>query len=103
MKRWHEELPRTCREWRKHWLSHVESNINYCRVPGKDPYDVDCPCDTQKGRFRKQKAFDCGNPQCDMCHSNKYPKRYQTYQEWAADLKLKEQTDEFDEYGRPGR
>lgn len=29
----------------------------------------------QAGRYRKLKAFDCGNPQCGICHSDKFPKR----------------------------
>lgn len=28
----------------------------------------------QSGRYRKRKAFDCGNAQC-WCHGDKYPKR----------------------------
>jgi len=90
VKRWHEEYSRTYREWKKHWLSHVESNLTWTKEPGKDPYEVDCACDEQKGRFRKQKAFDCGHAKCYMCHSDKYPKRYVTYQEWASQLKLEE-------------
>jgi hypothetical protein len=95
MKRWHEEYPRTYREWRKHYKSHVESNKDWNRTPGRDPYEVDCVCDHQKGRFRKKDAWDCGHTQCYMCHSDKYPKRYQTYQEWCADLKMKEGVDEI--------
>jgi hypothetical protein len=90
MKRWHEEYPRTYREWRKHYLSHVEHNIDYSRVPGKDPYEIDCVCDEQRGRFRKKDAWDCGVTRCWICHNDKYPKRYKTYQEWCADLKFKE-------------
>lgn len=94
MKRWHEESSRTNREWKKHWRTHVEGNINSGRNIGKDPYEVDCICDKQKGRFRKKKALDCGNPQCHLCHSDKYPKRELTYREWEANLKLKEQSNE---------
>jgi hypothetical protein len=98
MKRWHEDFPHTYREWRKHYISHVESNISYTgnRV-GKDPYEIDCVCDKQIGRFRKMDAWDCGNTQCFMCHSDKFPKREKTYQEWCADLKLKEGIKEINE------
>jgi hypothetical protein len=97
MKRWHEEFPRTHREWRKHYVDHVELNID-CALNGvgADPYEIDCVCDKQIGRFRKTNAWDCGNTQCRLCHSDKYPKRYQTYQEWCADLKLKEALEELD-------
>lgn len=97
MKRWHEEYSRTYREWKKHWLSHVESNMGWVKEPGKSPYEVDCVCDEQKGRFRKQKAFDCGHPQCYMCHNDKFPKRWDTYQEWASKLKLEEGIKELEE------
>jgi len=30
--------------------------------------DADCPA---KGRFRKRDAFDCGRPQCQLCHGEK--------------------------------
>jgi len=71
MKRWHEELTISRREWRKHRRSHVESNKNspyglgfgFDRI-GQDPYEVDCPCDDQVGRFRKKDAWDCGNSRC---------------------------------------
>ena len=90
MKRWHEEFHITYREWKKHYLSHVQSNIDGSREPGKDPYEVDCVCDVQKGRFRKSDAWDCGHTRCYLCHSDKYPKRNKSYQEICADLKLKE-------------
>lgn len=41
------------------------------------------------GYYRKQDAYDCGNPGCYICHCekvNKYPRR----QDVKADLKLKE-------------
>ena len=97
MKRWHEEFPRTKREWRKHYISHVESNIDWSREVGKDPYEINCVCDKQIGRFRKTDAWDCGNTRCCICHGDKYPTRYQTYQEWCADLLLKEGLEELNE------
>jgi len=90
MKRWHEEYSRTHREWKKHYLVHVESNINYNRVVGRDPFKIDCICDQQKGRFRKIKNLDCGVPQCWLCHSDKFPVREKTRKELIADLKLEE-------------
>ena len=96
MKRWHEDYARTYREWRKHYLSHVESNITYSRVPGRDPYKIDCVCDQQKGRFRKKDAWDCGNTQCYLCHSDKYPKREKTKQELRSELKFKEEVEDLE-------
>ena len=53
MKRWHQDLTIARREWRKHRRMHVESNKTRVREVGQDPYEVDCPCDDQIGRFRK--------------------------------------------------
>jgi hypothetical protein len=95
MKRWHEESNRTFREWKKHWRSHIQSNLDHSmRGIGKDPYEVECICDKQKGRFRKKKDLDCGNPRCHMCHSDKFPKRKLTRRESEANLKLREQSSE---------
>ena len=95
MKRWHEEYPRTFREWRKHYLFHVESNINWNRALGADPYQVDCVCDQQKGLFRKRNALSCGRARCQLCHGYKYPKRETTRGEMLSEVKLKEGIDEF--------
>jgi len=98
MKRWHEDFPRTYREWKKHYISHVESNIYLSRNRvGKDPYEIDCVCDKQIGRYRKKDAWDCGNARCFMCHGDKFPKRELTYQERCADLKIKEGIEELNE------
>lgn len=94
MKRWHEDYPRTHREWRKHYLSHVQSNIDWTKEVGKDPYEIACVCDEQKGRFRKKDAWDCGKTQCCICHGYKYPKRYKKKQELVADMKYREELKE---------
>lgn len=96
MKRWHQDYPIALREWRKHRRSHVESNKNNggLRI-GKDPYEVDCDCDEQVGRFRKKDAWDCGNTRCGICHSDKFPKRDLTPQELISDLSFKEQLREI--------
>lgn len=102
MKRWHQDLPIARREWRKHRRSHVESNKNnpygfgYDRI-GKDPYEVDCDCDEQIGRFRKKDAFDCGNVRCYICHGNKYPKRELHEHEVIADISFREQLRELNQ------
>lgn len=103
MKRWHEEINITLREWRKHRKTHVESNIirsqgegPYQAKPGSDPYKVDCACDDQIGRFRKTDAFDCGIPHCKICHYNKYPKRELSRQEEESNRRFKEQLKELD-------
>lgn len=87
MRRWHEDYPRTLREWKKHVLRHVEDYILW----GSDPNAVDCVCEVQKGRFRKKHAFDCGRTQCHVCHGDKYPRRSMTRHEFLAELKLHEE------------
>jgi len=72
MKRWHQDYTKSFKEWKKHCKDHVEFNY---------------PCNDQVGRFRKRKALDCGNPQCYICHSDKYPKRNLTRQELISKLK----------------
>lgn len=96
MRRWHQDSNVARREWRKHHKSHVESNKdNSFRRIGKDPYEVDCICDEQIGRFRKKDAFDCGNVRCGICHSDKYPKRTKHEHEIISDLNFKEQMKEL--------
>ena len=91
MKRWHEDFKISRREWKKHRDRHVKWNKSNCasRV-GRSPYEVDCICDEQIGRFRKMDAFDCGRPRCGLCHSSK---RYnlKTEKEIAADFIFREQ------------
>jgi hypothetical protein len=96
MTRWHKDEQIARREWRKHHRLHVESNKDHSndRI-GLSPYDIDCSCDAQIGRFRKRDAFDCGNTQCGTCHSGKYPKRTKHKQETKAHLSLKEQLAEL--------
>lgn len=91
MKRWHEDYAIAKRQWRKHHKMHVESNKGWVREVGKDPYEIDCVCDKQIGRFRKKDAYDCGNTQCKICHSDKFPKRTLSRQEKKSNLSLKEQ------------
>jgi hypothetical protein len=93
MRRWHEDYPRTLREWKKHYLDHVESNVYFGREVGRAPYEIDCVCDAQRGRFRKRRAFGCGNTRCQICHGDKYPRREKTRQELLADLKFREGLD----------
>lgn len=95
MKRWHQELAVTKRNWKEHRRTHVESNKTWMREVGKDPYEVDCACDDQVGRFRKKDAYDCGNTRCYICHSDKLPKRSLHEQEQLADLSFREQVTEL--------
>lgn len=95
MKRYHDEINITKRNWLKHRRMHIDSNLNNHKFPGYDPYEVDCECDNQKGRFRKKDAFDCGNPQCKICHSDKFPKREPTRKEIKSNLDFKEQKKEL--------
>lgn len=82
MKRWHEELPISRRRFWSYnnWLFYSNGFGMYGRR------DVT----VQYGRYRKRKPLDCGNPQCGICHSDKFPKRETTYREWVADLKFRE-------------
>jgi hypothetical protein len=91
MKRWHQELAVTKRNWLAHRRMHVESNKTWTKEVGKDPYVVECECDEQLGRFRKKDAWDCGNPRCWICHSDKFPKRELTIKEVKANLSFSEQ------------
>jgi hypothetical protein len=95
MKRWHQDYQRTFKEWKMHRKDHVESNKNHMDYPGYNPYIVHCPCDNQVGRFRKKKSFDCGNPRCQICHSDKFPKREPTEQEIISKTDFKQQLKEF--------
>lgn len=50
----------------------------------------------QPGRFRKKDAWDCGQTQCYVCHSDKIDGN-KTHQEIAADADFAEQLLELDE------
>jgi len=90
MKRWHDDYVVARREWKKHRRMHVEDNKDRNAV-GKDPYEVDCTCDEQIGRFRKKDAYDCGKSRCFVCHSDKLPKRSKTDQELRSEISFREQ------------
>lgn|SRR5690348_12368468 len=98
MKRWHDEVVLTTRNWRNHRRMHVESNKNHPggRI-GISAYEVDCECDEQKGRFRKRDAYDCGNPRCWVCSCGKFPKRKRTHRERQVLRSLREQVRELQE------
>jgi hypothetical protein len=64
VKRYHQELGRTKRVHRQH-LREVH---NY---PKKA---IDCQCELQAGRFRKQKALGCRKSRCLLCHYDKIMK-----------------------------
>ncbi len=54
------ELERTKRAHRSHlYLAHFS------------PVSVDCVCEFQVGRFRKQKALGCSRSRCLLCHFEK--------------------------------
>lgn len=91
MKRWHDDYKITLREWKKHRNLHVQYNMTSAsnRI-GLSPYEVDCKCDEQKGRFRKIDALDCGHARCYLCHSDKFKKRSKTKKELDFDLKYEE-------------
>jgi len=65
MRPYHEELPRTTRELRRHMRE----------IHGWPKNPVSCICDLQAGRFRKRDAFDCGRSRCLLCHGEKLLRR----------------------------
>lgn len=94
MKRWHSELSISKRNWSIHRRMHVEDNKRR-NILFADPFVVECECDEQIGRFRKKDAYDCGNPRCFICHSDKFPEREITRQETISDISFKEQLEEL--------
>jgi len=74
MKRWHDDFTHMCRQWKTFTIIHGTKK--------------------SKGYFRKKKSFDCGNSQCYICHSDKYPKRELTQREKISLLNFKEQRNE---------
>jgi hypothetical protein len=95
MKRWTQDYFVTLRQWKLHHEMHVAEKKNYVREPGKAPYEIDCQCDEQKGRFRKRDAHDCGRPRCMLCHCDKVPKRKPTLFEKKVALSFREQLTEI--------
>lgn len=93
MKRYHQEIARTRKEWRKHLNVHYVSVRNIPNVKLEDT--IDCPCDLQPGRFRKIKNNDCGHTRCYACHEYKYPKRELTPAEIRFEISYLEQLAEL--------
>ena len=60
MKRYHLELERTKRAHQLHLrAAHSSERL------------IECLCEFQAGRFRKQKPFGCGHARCFLCHFEK--------------------------------
>jgi len=78
MKRWHDDVHAMLRQ-RKLWRS---------------PFNDGSP--RPLGEFRKRHAFDCGNPKCHICHSDKLMK-YKRRDEEKAELDMRDQLQELDE------
>lgn len=95
MKRWHDDFKKTNETWKIHHDDHVETNKwrNVGRI-GKSPYEIDCECDLQKGRFRKASSPFCNRKHC-FCRSDKLGKRKLTFKEIKNKLKFKEQLQEI--------
>lgn len=97
MKRPQEDYHIAYREWKKRYLDLVQHNEDFAHEHiGCSAYEIHYDWAKQVGRFRKKKAFDCGNPQCKLCHSDKFPKREKTRQEIEADLKFQEGIEEIE-------
>lgn len=77
MKRWHEEIHIAKR--------HAKDAI---RLRGKQHRF------NNLGRFRKRDGYDCGNPACHLCHSDKFPRRELTRPELRAAAAMREQLSE---------
>ncbi len=68
MKRWHDELPLMLRRWRIEKELHRDLTFNILS---------DCHCLRGPGTMRKQRPFDCGRTECQLCHFSKifgYPR-----------------------------
>lgn len=66
----------TTSEWRKHYNQHVWFNeFATAKRIGKSVYEVDCVCDKQHGRFRKNHALGCPTGRYCPCKCEKYPVR----------------------------
>ena len=61
MKRYHQELERTKRVQRRH----LRGLHDWPAAP------IDCVCEFQVSRFRKQRAFGCRKSRCLLCHFEK--------------------------------
>lgn len=99
MKRWHQDRRITYRNWKNHRRIHINGNLKDQNRIGLDPYEVECECDNQIGRFRKIDAYDCGMPLCVCCHFNKWllnGGHEITRQEIVSLLKLKEGIEELE-------
>lgn len=95
MKRYHDEINRTRRQWRDHYRQHVEANKNRAALRvGQDPRSIDCVCDGQVGRFRKTDAHDCGKT-CWACHPHKVPYRTPSVGEIKSLESFREQVEEL--------
>lgn len=71
MKRWHQEMHKTRRQWLHHLRFHMQAIGNESAVKPEDR--VDCACDKQAGRFRKRRGRGCPlGARCRMCHGHKH-------------------------------
>ncbi|HWG44100.1 MAG TPA: hypothetical protein VN688_15085 [Gemmataceae bacterium] len=84
MRRWHQDLSITYRQWRVH--SHL----------AHEGRPTGCPCDEQPGRFRKQRALDCGRSRCQVCHYDKIH-GIKNHQQRVADQRFLEQLQNDDD------
>lgn len=80
MRRWHSEVSHMQRQMRlereKHGVQPDERDGNICH------------CLLGIGFVRKRKPYDCGNPRCGLCHSEKWDRRRQNERERAIRFEL---------------
>lgn len=60
------------RRWRMELAKHSSGFSYGSLAPPSAAEGVDCHCARGIGTMRKSKPFDCGNPQCCICHWEKY-------------------------------
>jgi hypothetical protein len=68
MKRYHEAGDQRAI---KRGLKERRRTSSVYRLAYLSPDDSFNKFETQRGRYRKKDAYDCGNPKCMLCHSEK--------------------------------
>lgn len=91
MKRWHQELAISIRNWKNRRRMEIDSAKRHGAV-GRDPFDTG---DKELGRYRKKDAYDCGNTKCYICSCDKLL-GHKHEQEVLSDLDFAEQLKELE-------
>ena len=100
MRRWHVEREIMLRRWRNEiadhgghsgWRLNGWTGNSWLEAPVPPPAcDLDtCHCFRGVGYFRKRKPFDCGSPQCGLCHYGKWIHNRQNERRAAIEFELR--------------